>query len=241
MALKKSASRKCPVCVGLTDEKVEDVNKALEPLLEDVRQSGEVPKAKDSRFLALAHVLGVAPFSLRFHLSKCLVKREIDDQMMLEFMEMLDALHTAKVEYKETPTLPFASALKQMHSAVLEHHKLLLGEQDPEQAVQFIAETVIGHVLRNSLGVFAKEARQLLTVVLPYLPPTHKTQVTKLVESALIATGNTLHEVAGEALDNVCSYYKVELDVASKKHALASVVVPPSFEVNKVDKGFVVS
>jgi hypothetical protein len=226
MAFKKSASRKCPVCVAFSEEKVDEVNKGLEPLLADIKESGEVPKAKDHRFGVLANHLGVSPFALRFHLSKCLIKREIDEQMMVEFTDMLDALHTAKIEYKETPTLPYASALKQIHSAVMDMHDRMMGDADPEQAVQFIAETVISHVMRQSLGVYAKEIRALTQTIKPYLAPQIQIQAVKMGETALMSASTALHEAAQEALENVCTYYKVELDAASKKPLLAGIAVP---------------
>ena len=229
MALKKSASRKCPVCVTFGDypEKIEQINKALEPILADIKETGEVPKAKDPRFGTLAVALSITPFALQFHTRQCLVTREIDDQMMLEFRDALDALHTAKVEYKENPTQPYANAMGVIHGMVMKMYEHMTKDHDPELAVQFVAETVIGHVMRHSLGVFAKEARAINESVANYLPPTHKAAVKKAVESSLLATSNALQESAQEALDNVCNYYKVELDVAAKKAALATVTLPP--------------
>lgn len=229
MAITKATSRKCPICVTFGDnaDKIAQVNKALEPILADIKATGEVPKAKDPRFGALAVALSITPFALQFHTRQCLVTRELDDQMLLEFKEALDALHIAKVEYKETPTQPYANAMGVIHGMVMKMYEHMTKDHDPELAVQFIAETVIGHVMRHSLGVFAKEARSINESVAPYLPPTHKAAVKKAVESALMSTTNALHDSAQEALDSVCTYYKVELDVASKKSALSTVVLPP--------------
>lgn len=226
MAFKKSSSRKCPVCVGFTETKVDEVNRYLEPLLQTIKDTGEVPKGKDPRFQDIAVAIGVAPFSLRFHLTHCLIEREIDEQMMVEFRDMLEALSIAKTEYKETPTLPFATAMTNIHSAVLKMHDMLVGETDPEQAVHFIAETVISHILRQSLAHYAKSTKGLLDQIVPYLPPTHIRQVTTAFKTNVATTSNALQEAAGEALDNVCNYYKVEMDVASKKKAMQGTVLP---------------
>jgi len=220
MAFKSSKSKKCPVCVVCTPDKIEAVNKQLGTLLEDVRASGEIPKARDPRFDTAANILGVAPHSLRYHLKECLLDLEIQDQRYVELKDLSQAIATAKTEYANNPTMQNATAYTSLLTSFRAMASDIEGQQDPEQTVTFIAETVMGPMSKKTIAVVTEELRSLRESISSLLPKSQQTYVDSQLKGALARMSNALRDTMDESIRAVCGYYKVELDAKDRKRAL---------------------
>lgn len=220
MAFTKAGSRKCPVCVGCTPSKVKDINEALDPILADVKDSGEIPKAKDSRFELVAQRVGIAPHSLRYHLKECLLDLEIQDQRFLELKDLTQAISTAKQEYLANPSLPNATAYTSLLNAFMQLAGEIEGQQDPEQAVSFVVETALAPISRKVLAIVTEELRNVRDSVNQLVPKNQASYVDSQVKAALTRVSTSLRDATDEGLKAVCSYYKVELEAKDRKRAL---------------------
>ena len=220
MAFAKSKSRKCPVCVGCTSEKVKEVDAELAPLLEVVKDEGEVPKAKDARFSPLAHKLGLSPWSLHYHLRFCLIDLEIQDQRILELKDMAGAIRTAKTEYAANPTMQNATALAALMNVFRALATDIEGQQDPEATVEFVVETVLGPMSRRTLASVSEELRSLREQVAGLVQKNHAVYIDTQIKATLQRVSSSLSEVMDEGLKNLCSYYHVELEAKARKRAI---------------------
>jgi len=222
MALSKSKSRKCPVCVGCTPSKVKEVNQALEPVLADVKATGEIPKANDRRFDLVANAVGLAPHSLRFHLKECLLDLEIQDQRFQELVDLTEALKTAKQEYMANPSMQQATALTSILTQWRGLAEDIEGQQDPAVTVEFMVETVLGPLNRKVLVSMTEELKELRSSLEAFLPQNHRPYVDSQIKAVLSRVASTLRESTDESLKAMCDYYKVELEAQSRKRALDS-------------------
>lgn len=222
MAFRKRKSNKCPVCVVCTDDKIRQVDAALEPLLQEVRATGEVPKASDSKFDTASRAVGVAPNSLRYHLKECLLDLEIQDQRLQELVDMSDAVATAKDAYAKNPSMQNASALAGLMNVWRALASDIEGQQDPEQAVVFVAETVMGPLSKRTLAVVTEELRALRDGIGPSLAKGQSTYVDAQLKSALTRVSNALRDSLDESLKSVCGYYKVELEAKERRRTIES-------------------
>lgn len=220
MAFTKAGSRKCPICVGCTPTKVKEINEALSPVLADVKESGEIPKAKDHRFELMAQRVGIAPHSLRYHLKECLLDLEIQDQRFLELKDITQALSTAKQEYLANPSLPNATAYTSLLNTFMQLAGEIEGQQDPEQAVAFVVETALGPISRKTLAIVTEELRTLRDSVNQIVPKNQTSYIDAQVKAALTRVSTSLRDATDEGLKAVCSYYKVELEAKERKRAL---------------------
>jgi hypothetical protein len=220
MALTKKTSSKCPVCVGCTQAKIKEVNEALSSVLSDVKDSGEVPKAKDHRFEAIAHRIGIAPHSLRYHLKECMLDLEIQDQRFLELKDLSQAISTAKQEYGANPGLPNATAYTSLLNAFMSLASEIEGQQDPEQAVSFIVETAMAPMSRRTLAIVTEEIRNLRDAVTQLVPKNQASYVDSQMKASLTRVSTALRDATDEGLKAICSYYKVELEAKDRKRAL---------------------
>lgn len=220
MAFTKTGSRKCPVCVGCTPTKVKDINAALDPVLADVRDSGEIPKAKDVRFDLIAQRVGIAPHSLRYHLKECLLDLEIQDQRFLELKDLSQAISTAKQEYLSNPSLPNATAYTSLLNSFMSLADAIEGQQDPEQAVSFVVETALAPISRKTLAIVTEEIRNLRDSVNQLVPKNQASYVDSQMKAALTRVSTALRDATDEGLKALCSYYKVELEAKERKRAL---------------------
>ncbi len=201
MALVKRSSSKCTVCVGCTQTKIKEINEALASVLSDVKESGEIPKAKDRRFEDIAQRVGIAPHSLRYHLKECMLDLEIQDQRFLELKDLTQAISTAKQEY-------LASEIE--------------GQQDPEQAVSFVVETALAPISRKVLSIVTEEVRNLRDSVTQLVPKNQASYVDSQMKASLTRVSTALRDATDEGLKAICSYYKVELEAKDRKRALES-------------------
>lgn len=222
MALSKSKSRKCPVCVGCIPSKVKEINQELEPLLADVKATGEIPKAKDRRFDLIAHSVGIAPHSLRFHLKECLLDLEIQDQRFQELVDMTEALKTAKQEFMANPSMQTATAYTSIMTQWRGLAEDIEGQTDPAVTVEFMVETVLGPMNRHILVSLTEELKELRTSLDNLLPRNHKPFVDSQVKAVLSRVSSALRESTDDGLKALCEYYKVELEAQSRKRALES-------------------
>lgn len=220
MAFTKAGSRKCPVCVGCTPSKVKEINEALEPVLADVKDSGEIPKAKDSRFELVAHRVGIAPHSLRYHLKECMLDLEIQDQRFLELKDLSQAISTAKQEYLANPGLPNATAYTSLLNTFISLANEIEGQQDPEQAVSFVVETALAPISRKTLAIVTEELRSLRDALNQIVPKNQVPYVDSQMKATLTRVSTSLRDATDEGLKAVCSYYKVELEAKERKRAL---------------------
>ena len=226
MALSKAKSRKCPVCVGCTAEKAKEVDAALAQLLADVKQTGEMPKAQDSRFTVIANVVGLAPHSLRFHLKECLLDMEIQDQRFQELIDLTGALKTAKQEFAANPTMQQATAMTSILTQWRGLAEDIEGQTDPSVTVEYIVETVLGPLNRQVLSALSEELRDLRDSVQTMLPPNHRSVFDARVKAALSRVSTSLRDSTDNGLKALCSYYKVELEAQSRKRALETAATP---------------
>lgn len=224
MAFSKSKSRKCPVCVGNTASRVQTINEALQPLVQSVRESGLVPKARDARFDAIAEALGTAPHSLRFHLKECLMGHEIHDQRLEEMKDLVEALSTAKQEYHAQPSVHTAGAYAQLMTQFRGLADDIEGQIDPEVTVEYLVESVLSPLTRRMLGSMAEELRHLRDNAGIALSQKQMTHLDSYIKAALSSLSGVLRDGLDESLKALCDYYKVELEVKARKRALAGAV-----------------
>lgn len=208
------------MCLMCTPTKLVEVNDALAPVLADVRDTGEVPPAKDKRFELVAHRVGIAPHSLQYHLKKCLIDFEIQDQRLVELKDLSQAISTAKSEYAANPTMQNATAYTSMLNTFMSLASEIEGQQDPEQAVTFIAETVMAPMSRKTLSLVAEELRSLRDSLGPILPKGQTSYVDSQLKGAVARVSNALRDSLDEGLKSVCGYYKVELEAKERKRAI---------------------
>jgi len=201
---------------------VKEINQALSPVLSDVKESGEIPKAKDNRFSLIAHSVGLAPHSLRFHLKECLLDLEIQDQRFQELVDLTEALKTAKQEYMENPSMSQATALTSILTQWRGLAEDIEGQTDPAVTVEFMVETVLGPMNRQILASLTEELKELRGSLDALLPRNHKPYVDSQVKSVLSRVSTALRDSTDEGLKALCSYYKVELEAQSRKNALES-------------------
>lgn len=222
MSFTRRGSSKCPICVGCTPTKVSEINDAISPILADVKESGEIPKAKDSRFELIAQRVGIAPHSLRYHLKECLLDLEIQDQRFLELKDITQAIGTAKQEYLANPTMQNATAYTQLLSTFMSLAHEIEGQQDPEQAVSFVVETALAPVSRKVLAIVTEELRSLRESVNQLVPKNQASYVDAQMKATLTRVSTALRDATDDGLKAVCSFYKVELEAKERKRALES-------------------
>ena len=192
----------------------------MSSILSDVKESGEVPKAKDNRFEAVAQRVGIAPHSLRYHLKECMLDLEIQDQRFLELKDLSQAISTAKQEYLANPGLPNATAYTSLLNAFMALASEIEGQQDPEQAVSFIVETAMAPMSRRTLAIVTEEIRNLRDAITQLVPKNQATYVDSQMKASLTRVSTALRDATDEGLKAVCSYYKVELEAKDRKRAL---------------------
>jgi len=227
MAFTKRQSRKCPVCVGCTPTKIQEIDKALADLLRTVKETGEIPRAIDQRFNVIAHATGTAPHSLHFHLSKCLVDLEIQDQRLLEYKDLVSAVDTAKNEYLGNPTMQLATAYSTLLDREEALAKAIEGQQDPVTTVEYMVETVINPLTRQTLAAVTQELRVVRDMMTSLVSANQTSHVRAQVDAALHRIAGRLKTSAAESLTNTCSYYKVELDAKARRRAIDSAAERP--------------
>lgn len=189
-------------------------------ILSDVKESGEVPKAKDNRFEAVAQRVGIAPHSLRYHLKECMLDLEIQDQRFLELKDLSQAISTAKQEYLANPGLPNATAYTSLLNAFMALASEIEGQQDPEQAVSFIVETAMAPMSRRTLAIVTEEIRNLRDAITQLVPKNQASYVDSQMKASLTRVSTALRDATDEGLKAICSYYKVELEAKDRKRAL---------------------
>jgi AcrR family transcriptional regulator len=224
MAFSKQKSRKCPVCVGCTPTKVKEIDQALSPILEDVKQTGEIPKAQDTRLDLVAQRVGISPHSLRYHLKECLVDQEIQDQRFQELKDIIDCVSTAKQEYLANPGMGQATALSQLLTQFRGLADDIEGQFDPEVTVEYVVETVLNPLSRKTLAVAAEELRSLREAMTPLVSKNQMAYVDAQMKATLTRISAVLRDSLDESLKTLCSYYKVELEAKARKRALDSGV-----------------
>jgi hypothetical protein len=192
----------------------------MSSLLDDVKSTGEIPKAKDHRFDAIANTVGVAPHSLRYHLKECLLDREIQDQRFLELKDLTQAVGTAKSEYMANPSMANATAYTSLLNAFMSLANEIEGQQDPEQTVSFVAETVLAPMSRKTLASLTEELRNLRDSIKELVPKTQAAFIDAQINASLTRAAGALRDVTDEGLKAVCSYYKVELEAKERKRTL---------------------
>jgi hypothetical protein len=200
MALVKRSSSKCPVCVGCTQTKIKEINEALASVLSDVKESGEIPKAKDRRFEDIAQRVGIAPHSLRYHLKECMLDLEIQDQRFLELKDLTQAISTAKQEYLANPSLPAATAYTSLLNTFMTLASEIEGQQDPEQAVSFVVETALAPISRKVLSIVTEEVRNLRDSVTQLVPKNQASYVDSQMKASLTRVSTALRDATDEGL-----------------------------------------
>lgn len=222
MALVKSKSKKCPVCVGCTDSKAQLIDAELTPILNEVKTTGEIPKANDARLLMVSNSVGIAPASLRYHLKECLLDVEIQDQRFAELKDLVEAIQTAKQEYLVNPSMQQAAAYTSLLSSFRSMAEDIEGQVDPEVTVEYITESVLGPINRRILAAMAEELRSLRETLFNLVANNHKPYIDSQVKSVLSRMSTALRESTDESLKSLCTYYKVELEAQQRKRALDS-------------------
>lgn len=210
------------MCLTCTPSRLAEVNDALEPILADVRDTGEIPPAKDKRFELVAHRVGVAPHSLQYHLKKCMIDFEIQDQRLIELKDLSQAISTAKAEYASIPSMQNATAYTSLVNTFRALASDIEGQNDPEQAVAFIAETLLAPLSRKTLALVAEELRSLRESITPTLPKGQASYLDSQLKGAISRVSTSLRDSMDEGLKAVCSYYKVELEAKDRKRTLDS-------------------
>jgi hypothetical protein len=200
------------------------INEALQPLVQSVRESGLVPKARDARFDAIAETIGTAPHSLRFHLKECLMGHEIHDQRLEEMKDLVEALSTAKQEYHAQPTVHTAGAYAQLLTQFRGLADDIEGQTDPEVTVEYIVESVLSPLTRRTLSSMAEELRNLRENAGISLSQKQLTHLDSYVKTLLSSLSSALRDGLDESLKLLCDYYKVELEVKARRRALESAV-----------------
>lgn len=222
MAFSKAKSRKCPVCLGCMPSKVEEIDDALKPILADVKATGEVPKARDSRFDLVAHSVGIAPHSLRYHLKECLLDLEIQDQRFQELKDLTEAIATAKQEYSANPSQANANAYTMLITQWRGLADDIEGQVDPEVTVEFLVANVLNALSRKMLASSAEEQRTLRESLDPLLDRNHRAFVDAQLKSGFARTSAAIRDGLDDGLKALCEYYKVELEAKARMRALES-------------------
>ncbi len=220
MAFAASKNARCPVCVGCTPAKLEEVNRDLVPMLEIVKSEGEVPKPRDQRYTPIANRLGVSPWSLHYHLRNCLIDLEIQDQRIRELKDLAAAIATAKTEYAANPSMQNAQAYTGLVNTFMAMATAIEGQQDPEVAVEFVVETVLGPLARKILGSVTEELRTMRDQVSGLVPRNHAAQIDSQTKASLARVSSALSDMMDEGLKNLCGFYKVEFEAKARKRAL---------------------
>lgn len=215
------------MCVGCTPSKVQEINQALSPTLEDVKQTGEIPKAADPRLDLVAQRVGISPHSLRYHLKECLVDQEIQDQRFQELRDVIEALATAKQEYLANPGMASATAYTSLLTQFRGLADDIEGQFDPEVTVEYVVETVLNPMSRKTLAVAAEELRSLREAMGPLVSKNQMAFVDAQMKATLTRVSAVLRDSLDESLKTLCSYYKVELEAKARKRALDSGVMVP--------------
>lgn len=237
MPFQKSSTSKCPICSSRPPDVIERVNSALEDIIDGVRETGEVPKAADPRFVAVAREVQIAPHSLRFHVKTCLIPLEIRDQRGIELADLASALATAKSEYQNFPSIRTAKPYSDLLNNFRELSKDVEGQDDPEVAVEYMASRVIAPITRATLAVFAQEIRDIADSVMGSIPKNREPAVRARFESAFKNTAAGLSIAMDEALKAACEFYKVELDTTTRRRTIDDgTVVPPPEKVVKAKR-----
>lgn len=233
MALSNSKSRKCPVCVGCTSEKVSEVNNALSPILNELKQTGEIPKVRDGRLSVISSSLGISPASLRYHLKECLLDLEIQDQRFHELKDLVEAIKTAKQEYLANPSMQQATAYTSLLNTFRALAEDIEGQTDPEVTVEFITSTVLGPMNRHVLSSIAEELRNLRETLFGLLADNHRPYVDSQIKSVLSRVSSSIRESTDDGLKALCGYYKVELEAQQRKRTLESSSVDSKSSVDE--------
>lgn len=235
MALVKSQSKKCPVCMTRTKREVKVVNKALQPILDEVKERGEVPSKKDPRWLKIGSEFSIFPNSLRYHLKECLVDQEIQDQRLVELKALTEALETAKTEYAQNPNVNTATALTSIMTSWRQLAKDVEGQVDPEVTVEFLVENVIASINREVLSSLAGGIRDMRNALVEGLPAGQKQFVKSQADLLLDRIAQDLRAGTEEAMNTLCEYYRVDIETKQKKRSLEQAVpteIPNKHEVN---------
>lgn len=219
------------MCVGCTPAKVTEIDRALGLILEDVKQSGEIPKVQDSRLDLVAHAVGISPHSLRYHLKECLVDQEIQDQRFQELKDIIDCVATAKQEYLANPGMGQATALSQLLTQFRGLADDIEGQFDPEVTVEYVVETVLNPMSRKTLAVAAEELRGLREGMIPLVSKNQMAYVDAQMKAALTRISSVLRDALDDSLKTLCSYYKVELEAKNRKRTLDSGTAIPSTSI----------
>jgi hypothetical protein len=222
MAISKAKSRKCPLCIGLSAKRVKEINVSVAGLLDQIRDTGEIPKAQDRRIKAKADEWSVAPHSLRYHIKECLLDLEIQDQRFQELKDLTEAIQTAKQEYAVNPTMQLATALTSLLTQWRGLAEDIEGQTDPAVTVEFITQSVLAPINRQVLAAVAEELREVRTSVTSMVPRNQQSFVDAQIKSAMSRVSVALRESTDDGLKALCEYYKVELEAQSRKNALAS-------------------
>ena len=201
----------------------------LQPILQDVKDTGEIPKAKDQRFSVVATAIGLAPHSLRYHLKECLLDLEIQDQRFQELKDLVEALKTAKQEYMANPGMNAASAYTSILTQFRGLAEDIEGQTDPELTVEFIVETVLGPMNRHVLSSATRAMYDLRESLNNLLPKTQQPFVDTQIKAALSQVASSIRDSTDDGLKALCGYYKVELEAKSRARALDSSI-PPQLE-----------
>ena len=228
MALSKAKSKKCPVCLGCMPSKVVEINDALSPVMADVKGTGEIPKAQDPRLDLVAHAVGIAPHSLRYHLKECLLDLEIQDQRFQELKDITEALTTAKQEYMANPSMANATAYTQLMTQWRGLAEDIEGQTDPDVTVEFVAKSVLSPMSRQVLASMTEELRTLRDQLSPMISPNHRGFVDAQLKATLKRVSSSLSHGLDEGLKALCEYYKVELEAKQRLRTLENGVETPT-------------
>ncbi len=235
MALRKSTSNKCPVCLTRKRAAVNIINKALKGMLEDVKQHGEVPHKKDPRYLLIGQEFSIAPNSLRYHLKECLVDQEIQDQRLIELKGLTEALGTAKAFYGENPSVDRATSYTSLVTSWRQLAKDVEGQVDPEVTVEFMVENVVAAITRGVLSSVAEGLKELRGSLYEGLPAGQRTFIKSQMDMMMSQVAQDLKGSTEDAMQSLCEYYRVDMETKQKKRAIESAVpsdIPTEHEVN---------
>lgn len=227
MAFERGSSR-CPICSTIVGSRLDAINDALEPMVERVRLTGDVPATGDTLLNEIAAKIEIAPSSLRFHIKECLVQADIQDQRVHELRDLVGNLQVAKLEYASNPDKPQNGQLYlQFVDAFTRLSKEVEGQVDPEVTVQFMISNVIAPFSRDSILTVADEIRELRATLAKTLPASTMSLVDSQFKGMLAKLGNKISEKQKLAMEAVGSYYKVELSAAEIKRSLSDSISKP--------------
>lgn len=220
MAFSKAKSRKCPVCLGCMPAKVNEVNTALSPLLADVKATGEIPKPADKRLTLVAHAVGIAPHSLRYHLKECLLDFEIQDQRFQELKDITEALSTAKQEYQANPSMAQATAYTQLLVQWRGLAEDIEGQTDPDVTVEFVVQNVLNPLIRQTLASATEEIKTVRDQLSPMMSANHRGFIDAQLKAALKRITASLENGVNEGVQSLCEYWKVEFESKARLRSL---------------------